>query len=77
MMVRAVRAVNTIGGLQEFTIVVTCSCDEVWTVKESLVQCGLTSHELGFIHCSDVTRGRTMVVALIFQRPTEGHAFIT
>ena len=60
MILRAVRAVNTMGGMQAFTICITCSLEDILFVKESLTQCGISNQEVGVIHSSDETKGRCM-----------------
>lgn len=57
MMIRAIRAVNTMGGRQSAIIIVSCEFDDILTVKQSFNHCGITKHEVGVIHCSDVKQG--------------------
>ena len=64
MMICAVRAVNTMGGLQTFSIAIICSGEEILSIKDSFTQCGVLNCELAFIHYSNETKGRCVAFPL-------------
>ena len=67
MMIRAVRAVNTIGGLQTFNIAITCSVEETLSITDSFTQCGVSNYELGFIKVGIVPHSYT-ACSLLWQQ---------
>ena len=60
MMIRAVRAVNTMGGLQTFNTAITCAYfgEEILLIKDSFTKCGVSNYEIAFIHYSNEKKGR-------------------
>jgi hypothetical protein len=61
MMIRAVRAVNTMAGLQTFNFAITCFGEDISSITDSFTQCGIVNHELAFIHYTNETKSRFVI----------------
>lgn len=49
-LLRQVRAINTVGGLQDFSFVVACECEEVNEVLAVMRSCGFNKCHIGYVH---------------------------
>ena len=47
MTVRQLKAINTVGGTANFSILIICELEDAKTVQETLVKCGIP---IGFVH---------------------------
>ena len=51
MTLQQVKAINTVGGMARFSVVVWCELEEFSSVKQTLEKCGLGNISTGFVHC--------------------------
>lgn len=49
-LLRQVRAINTVGGLHDFSFIVACECDKVNEVLAVMRSCGFNNCHIGYIH---------------------------